>query len=31
VDVRAGSPAFGRHVAVELSDENHSRTPAPTF
>ncbi|MBO4264239.1 MAG: dTDP-4-dehydrorhamnose 3,5-epimerase [Bacteroidales bacterium] len=23
VDLRVGSPAFGRHVCVELSDENH--------
>src|SRR2546421_12576392 len=23
VDVRVGSPNFGRHVTIELSDENH--------
>jgi dTDP-4-dehydrorhamnose 3,5-epimerase len=29
VDVRAGSPTFGRHVAVELSDKNHRQIWVP--
>ena len=29
VDIRAGSPTFGRHVAVELSEDNHRMLLVP--
>jgi dTDP-4-dehydrorhamnose 3,5-epimerase len=29
VDVRVGSPTFGRHVAVELNDKNHRQLWVP--
>jgi dTDP-4-dehydrorhamnose 3,5-epimerase len=29
VDVRAGSPTFGRHVAVELNEDNHRQVWIP--
>ena len=29
VDIRKGSPTYGRHVAVELSEENHSQFFVP--
>ena len=29
VDVRVGSPTFGRHVMVELSEENHRQVWVP--
>ncbi len=29
VDIRAGSPAFGRHVAIELSEENRRQVWIP--
>jgi dTDP-4-dehydrorhamnose 3,5-epimerase len=29
VDVRAGSPTFGRHLTVELNDENHRQVWIP--
>ena len=29
VDIRFGSPAFGKHVSVELSEENHKQIWIP--
>ncbi len=29
VDIREGSPTYGRHVAVELSEENHLQLFVP--
>ena len=29
VDVRVGSPTFGRHVAVELTEDNHRQVWVP--
>ena len=29
VDIRKGSPTYGRHVAVELSEENHRQLFVP--
>ena len=29
VDIRVGSPTFGRHVAVELSEDNHRQCFIP--
>ena len=31
VDIRKGSPTFGRHVAVELTEDNHRQFFVPSF
>ena len=31
VDIRKGSPTYGKHVAVELSEDNHRQFSCPGF